>query len=77
MYALACKEVYQIPVSKLSLYFLEDNEKVSTTRSEEQLEKARDEIIEKASKLTCSDFEATPGFPCGFCEYQLICNKAR
>lgn len=77
IYALACKEVYRIPVSKLSLYFLEDNEKVSTTRTDEQLEKSRNEIIEKASKLTHSDFEATPGFPCGFCEYRLICNKAR
>lgn len=77
LYALACKEVYQIPVSKLSLYFLQDNEKVSTTRSDEQLEKSRSEIIEKASILTHSSFEATPGFPCGFCEYRLICNKAK
>lgn len=76
LYALACKEVYEIPISKLSLYFLEDNEKVSTARTPEQLEKSRDEIIKKAAALCTSSFQATPGFPCDFCEYKLICNKA-
>ncbi|MBD3156659.1 DUF2800 domain-containing protein, partial [Candidatus Peregrinibacteria bacterium] len=77
LYALACKEVYQIPVSKLSLYFLESGEKKSTSRTNEQLEKSRNEIITQAHELTHSDFEATPGFPCRFCEYRLICNKAQ
>ncbi len=77
LYALACKEVYQIPVSKLSLYFLESGEKKSTSRTNEQLEKSHNEIITQARKLTHSDFEATPGFACKFCEYRLICNKAK
>ena len=76
LYALACREVYKISVSKLSLYFLEDNDKVSTVRSDAQLEKSRNEIIKKAGILCESTFEATPGFPCEFCEYRLICNKA-
>ena len=77
LYALACKEVYKISVSKLSLYFLESGEKKSTSRTDEQLEKSRNEIITQACKLTHSDFEATPGFVCKFCEYRLICNKAK
>jgi len=76
LYALACRDVYEIKASKLSLYFLEDNEKHSTTRSSEDLEKAENEIREKADALMKSNFEATPGFPCKFCEYRLICNKA-
>jgi len=77
MYALACKEVYKIPVSKLSLYFLQDNQKISTTRSAEQLEKSKAKILEKISALVKSPFKATPGFSCQFCEYKLICNKAQ
>jgi DNA helicase-2/ATP-dependent DNA helicase PcrA len=76
LYALACRDVYGINASKLSLYFLENNEKHSTTRSNEDLEKAKKEIKEKADTLMKSDFEATPGFSCKFCEYRLICNKA-
>lgn len=77
IYALACRDVYNIPVSKLSLYFLEDNEKQSTARTEKQLEEAMNEIIKRAESIQISDFKATPGFPCSFCEYRLICNKAQ
>lgn len=76
LYALACRDVYGIEASKLSLYFLEDNEKHSTSRGVEDLEKAQAEICKKTDALMQSDFEATPGFPCKFCEYRLICNKA-
>lgn len=76
IYALACRDVYGIQAGKLSLYFLEDNTKHSTTRDSEQLSKAEKDIEKKADELMKSDFEATPGFPCQFCEYRLICNKA-
>lgn len=76
LYALACRDVYEIYASKLSLYFLEDNEKHSTSRTAESLEKAKKDIIEKTDELMKSNFEATPGFLCQYCEYRLICNKA-
>ncbi|MFC1600239.1 ATP-dependent helicase [Patescibacteria group bacterium] len=76
LYALACRDVYGIDTSKLSLYFLEDNEKQSTSRTNEDLDKAEEEICTKADALMNSDFCATPGFACKFCEYRLICNKA-
>ena len=34
LYALACRDVFRIPVSKLSLYYIEDVVKASTERSE-------------------------------------------
>jgi DNA helicase-2/ATP-dependent DNA helicase PcrA len=76
IYALAGRDVYDLPVSKLSLYFIEDNEKVSTERSHEQLEKATDEIKSLACDINKSEFEANPGFSCKFCEYKRICNKS-
>ncbi len=77
LYALACRDVYKIPVSKLSLYFIEANEKQSTMRTDEQLEEAVEEVIKRADSIQVSNFKATPGFHCSFCEYKLICNKAQ
>lgn len=76
IYALACKEFLKIPVSRLSLYFLENLEKVSTTRSEKDLEACKEEILEYVEELKKSDFAPTPGFNCSFCDYRLICPVA-
>lgn len=76
IYALACKEFLKIPVSRLSLYFLENLEKVSTTRSEKDLEACKEEILEYVEELKKTDFAPTPGFHCSFCDYRLICPVA-
>lgn len=76
IYALACKEVLKIPVSRLSLYFLENIEKKSAIRTEEDLESCRAEIKKHAQGIMNSDFSPTPGFHCGFCDYRLICPVA-
>lgn len=73
IYALACRDIYKIPVSRLSLYYLEDNEKVSTERSDEQLDALRDEISDLIDDMKKSDFAPTPGFLCKFCDFRLIC----
>lgn len=44
IYALACKEDLKIKVSKLSFYFLESLEKVSTVRSDSALEECKNEV---------------------------------
>jgi len=57
----------------LSFYFLDKGEKKSTSRTKEQLVKAKKEIVEKAKEIEKSKFEPTPGVWCDFCEYRLIC----
>jgi len=76
IYALACKEDLKINVSKLSLYFLESMEKVSTVRSEDSLLECKNEIIQFANEIASSNYSPTPGFHCGWCEYRLICPVA-
>ncbi len=77
IYALACQNIYKVPVSKLSLYYLEDNQKISTTRSTDQLTATETELETIAKTMASSDFAATPSpFLCKFCEYRLICDKA-
>ncbi len=73
LYDIACRETLGIRVSKLSLYFIDDNVKVSTSRSDAQLEACRDEILELVEEMKKSDFQPTPGFVCKFCDFRLIC----
>lgn len=77
IYALACEKTLKLPVSKLSLYFLIDNKKVSTTRTPEQLASTEAELLELSQALRASAFEATPSpYACGFCDYRLLCEKS-
>ncbi len=60
--------------SKLTLYFTERDLALSTTRSPEQLEDFRNEVIAKARRIRSGDFTANPEmWRCGRCEYKLIC----
>lgn len=76
LYALACRDIFNIPVSKLSLSFLEDSSKASTSRSEEDLKAVREELVELADEMKISELKPTPGFHCGFCEYRVLCHAA-
>lgn len=75
IYALAAREALNINVDKMSLYFIEDNQKVETTRTQEQLDEKREDLAQTVLQIKESDFPAKPGnpFPCGFCEYRRIC----
>lgn len=57
----------------VSFYFLEDQQKVTAARTQEQLESLREKIAAKAEEMRRSDFSPTPGKHCDFCEYKLIC----
>lgn len=57
----------------VSFYFFEGQQKVTGTRTKEQLEEARDIIIKTAQDIAVSDFKPTPGKQCDFCEFRLIC----
>jgi DNA helicase II / ATP-dependent DNA helicase PcrA len=77
IYALACRDVYKIPVSSLSLYYLGDNKKITTHRSDEQLSTTSLELSEISSTIGDSTFEAKPSaYICGFCDYNLVCEKS-
>lgn len=78
-YALAALEVRD-PVFvkdprkiKLSLYFFNKALKVSITRTEEQLEKAKEDILKAKAAIETSDFACSGNFWCRECEYKLFC----
>jgi len=75
IYALGARQALGLNVDSLSLYFLESNQKISTTRSSTDLKNYRHHLEAVVHQIKTSDFPATPGspFPCDFCEYNSIC----
>lgn len=57
----------------LSLYYLEDGKKFSTTRTTEQLEEAKQKILNKAQEIEKSDFQCSKSIICENCEYKMLC----
>lgn len=62
---------------KLSLYFLKHGEKISTSRTAEQLEKTKEKVLELISeiqkRLASGDFPPTPSPLCDWCGYRQMC----
>ncbi|OIP99149.1 hypothetical protein AUK40_00945 [Candidatus Wirthbacteria bacterium CG2_30_54_11] len=74
IYALACRDVLKIEVSRLTLYFIEEGLKASTQRDAAQMEAQEQQIVSIADRIQTSSFEATPDVrTCGFCAYHELC----
>jgi CRISPR-associated protein Cas4 len=75
IYGMAAKEALGVKAEKLSLFFVETGEKVTTTRTDDEYEKERKYLEKTAKEIKNSSFKPKPGypFPCGFCEYNKIC----
>lgn len=81
-YALAATKIPIPPFGKLSekvklsLYFLDTQEKISTVRSVDQLVKAKEEIIKVRDEIEKSDFKCSNHIFCqNNCEYSLFCKS--
>jgi DNA helicase-2/ATP-dependent DNA helicase PcrA len=57
----------------VSFYFFEGQEKISASRTREQLTQAKQHIAKPADEISRSDFKPTPGKHCDFCDFRLIC----
>jgi putative RecB family exonuclease len=72
-YALAAREGFDWNPARLTLYFLQTNHAVSTTREDKKLNKVRSEIQEAAADIRAGEFPAKPGFWCRTCEFEPLC----
>ncbi len=79
IYAMAAKWCLNLEVKQLSLYFIEENKKITTFRSQEQLIEEKESILKTIEEIKKSDFSAKPNypFPCQYCEYNFICPFAK
>ncbi len=73
LYALGVKEALGLNPIKLTLYFVEDGEKISTTRTQADLEQIKEEVVETAQLIKQGKFEANAGYHCRWCDYKSIC----
>jgi DNA helicase-2/ATP-dependent DNA helicase PcrA len=83
LYAVAAAEVKDGVLGKdpkdilLTLYYLEEDIKISTTRTREDLEKAKADILAKVEAIQKSDFHCSHSIFCKKCEYQMLCQAER
>ncbi len=58
----------------LTFYYLNDNKKITSKRSQEDLMEVKQEIRKRANEIKVSHFKANPGPWCKFCQFNLICD---
>jgi DNA helicase-2/ATP-dependent DNA helicase PcrA len=75
IYALACREALGLGTpERVTLYYTEAASRMSTTRTDEQLDAARDQLLALAAQVRSGDFHATPSADsCHWCDYRAIC----
>jgi DNA helicase-2/ATP-dependent DNA helicase PcrA len=75
IYALACRDALALGTPEsVTLYFTETGTRMSTTRSDAQLDAARDHLAAWVARLRTGDFAATPSSgTCRWCDYGVLC----
>lgn len=79
-YALAATRIKEPPFMrnpedvKLSLYYFDEQTKVTTTRTAEQLQEAMEEIFKIADEIATSDFKCSHSQLCKSCEFKMLCD---
>lgn len=78
VYAMAVSEIYKVKPEniKLSLYYLDNQEKLSTKRTKEDLEKVKKEILGVRDQIEMSDFKCSGNYFCQQgCEFSMFCRS--
>lgn len=73
IYQIAAEEVLGIKPSRLSYHYLEDGSKFSFLGTDREKRRLKKKIIEDIEKIRNSDFIATPGWQCKYCDFRDIC----
>ncbi len=73
LYAIASVDVLGYEPEKLTYYYLEEGKKVSHDVTPQAMDKTKEYVLGLIDKITKSNFAATPGFHCQFCDFKQIC----
>ena len=75
IYALACRDVLGLGTpERVTLYFTESALRLSTTRTDDQLDAARADVLARVSRMRAGEFRATPSADaCRYCDYRAMC----
>jgi len=75
IYALAAREKWGYHGARMVFHNLEGNARVSTQRSESQMDAAKAKVEEIAVKIAAGEFEAKSGMHCNWCAYRVLCPR--
>jgi len=73
VYALAARRQLKLDPVRLTLYYLTNNQAVSTLRTAKELDGALEKIRDVAAKIRGMLFDPAPGFACKWCDFVPIC----
>lgn len=76
-YALAANTVYRYPADKIkcSLYYFEEQKKVSVTYTDAELTSFKEKILKSADEISHSDFACSSSIICHQCDFKMLCNN--
>jgi CRISPR/Cas system-associated exonuclease Cas4 (RecB family) len=73
VYSLAAREILELNPVRLVFHYLQNNQRLETTRDSKQLGEAQKIIQEVASDIRAASFPPNPGYICRSCAYRSIC----
>lgn len=73
IYTMGATEALKIKPDVLSLYFLNTGNKISTKRTQKQVEAQREIIKDVIKNIKEENFEPKPGRDCMYCDFKEIC----
>jgi len=73
LYAAAAARALRLRPVRLVLYDLTSGQGFATTRTEEQQEKALQEVAKIAAQIRARQFTPRPGFHCAYCDFRPLC----
>ncbi|MCK5459748.1 PD-(D/E)XK nuclease family protein, partial [Candidatus Parcubacteria bacterium] len=77
IYQLACEQLFDEPIKKLSFYYLNNNSEVEFLGKDKELEKVEKWIADTIEKIKQNNFSAKPGNLCKWCDFKDICEKKK
>ena len=78
IYALACRDTLGLGnPEKVTLYFTESDQRMSTSRTDEQLDAERAKIVQLVADIRTGNFAANPKADCRYCDFKPICVERR
>ena len=75
IYALACRDALGLGTpEQVTLYFTDSALRLSTTRTDEQLDLARADVLARVARMRAGEFAATPSADaCRYCDWRAMC----
>jgi len=75
IYAIAAMRAWSFQPERLVFHNLENNSRIETSRSGDQLRAHEEEVREVARDIAVGKFDPNPGFHCRSCAYFSLCPK--